>query len=247
MARQKDSKLATNAVWNNNYWLRPPYKADKIFVHHMVAVNWTGVRCGKYFQGAKVSSNYGIGYKGDICQYVEEQYGAFAQGSKYWNQRGISIELANSKGDPNWPVSDDTLDACVELVADIAIRNNFGHILYTGDTKGNLCMHKWVASTGCPGPYMSNKFQYIEAEANKIIDGKARVHARGYYKYGDHGRGVANIQKFLAEEVGYNGKFGGNYKSKTRKYVKKFQKKYALTVDGLWGKECLRMYRRLTG
>lgn len=244
MARQRDSKLAKSAVWNNNYWLRSPYKADKIFVHHMVAVNWTGVRCGQFFQHAGVSSNYGIGYKGDICQYVEEKYGAYCQGSKYWNQRGISMELANdsSKG---WTVSDETLDACIELVADIADRHKFGHILYTGDTKGNLCMHMWVANTGCPGPYLSKKFKYIETEANKLLDGKCRVHARGYYKKNDFGRGVKNIQRFLKDNGIYKGTVGGGYRNLTFRAVKKFQKKYGLEADGLWGPDCQKQYEKI--
>lgn len=249
MARTKDSKLATSTVWNNNYWLRPPIKADKIFVHHMVAVGWTGKRCGEYFKNAGVSSNYGVGYYGDICQFVEEKYGAFCQGSKYWNRRGISMELANSKGNPNWPVSDDTMNACIELVADIAIRNGFGHIKYTGDTNGNLCMHKWVAQTGCPGPYLSTKFKHIETEANKIIDGKVRVHDRGYYKRDDRGRGIRNLQRFLREQGFYKGAYKGpvgRYGKITMNAVKKFQRKYSLKVDGLWGSECEKIYNKIT-
>lgn len=247
MTRKRDSKLARKSFWNNNYWLRPPYKPDKIFVHHMVAVKWSSKDCGKYFQRAKVSSNYGIGYAGDISQYVEEQYGAYCQGSKYWNQRGISMELANSKGDPDWPVSANTLNACIELVADIAIRHDFGHILYTGDTKGNLCMHKWVATTGCPGPYMSKQFKHIETEANKIIDGKVRVHERGYWQKGDRGRSVANLKRFLRKQGHYReNKTTLYYGRATFKAVKRFQKKHGLAVDGLWGKECQKVYERLT-
>lgn len=245
--RKKDSKLATNTVWNNNYWLRPPIKADKIFVHHMVAVNWTGVRCGEYFKHAGVSSNYGIGYKGDICQYVEEKHGAYCQGSQYWNRRGISIEVANCTGSPTWKVSDESLESVIQLVADIIKRNNLGKCVYTGNTSGNLCMHKWVANTGCPDPYLSTKFKHIETEVNKTLEGKCRVHERGYWKKGDRGMGVQNIQRFLKKEVGYNGKIGGNYKSKTMRFVKKFQKKYGIEADGLWGKDTQKAYQKIVG
>ena len=213
MTRKRDSKLARKSFWNNNYWLRPPYKPDKIFVHHMVAVKWSSTDCGKYFQRAKVSS----------------------------------MELANSKGDPDWPVSANTLNACIELVADIAIRHDFGHILYTGDTKGNLCMHKWVANTGCPGPYMSKQFKHIETEANKIIDGKVRVHERGYWQKGDRGRSVANLKRFLRKQGHYReNKTTLYYGKATFNAVKRFQKKHGLAVDGLWGKECQKVYERLT-
>lgn len=246
MARQRDSKLASSAIWNNNYWLRPPYKADKVFVHYMVAVNWSGTTCGNYFKHAGVSSNYGIGVKGDIVQYVEEKHGAYCQGSKYWNRRGISIELANDAGaSKNWSISALTLNSVIELVADIFKRNKLGKVNYTGDTSGNLCMHKWVANTDCPGKYVSSKFPYIASEANKLLSGLVRVHERGYYKYGDKGMGVLNIQKFLKKEVGYDGKLGGGYKNRTKRFVRKFQKKYGLKVDGLWGKECQKKYEEL--
>lgn len=243
--RTKDSKLATSAIWNNNYWSRDS-KPDKVFVHIMCAVNWTGTTCGNFFARNKVSSNYGIGVKGDIVQYVEESKGAWAQGSKTWNKRGISIELANNgNASKGWSVSDDTLQSCIELVADIFQRNKLGKVNYTGDTKGNLCMHSWVASTSCPGSYVSSKFPYIAKEANKLLNNEVRLHERGYYIKGDTGMGVKNIQRFLKAQKLYTGKIGGNYKSLTFKAVKKFQKKYGLTVDGEWGKECQKIYTKL--
>lgn len=246
MARRKDSKFATSTVWNNHYWKRSPYKADKIFIHHMVAVNWTGKRCGEFFKGAGVSSNYGIGYKGDICQYAEEKYGAKAQGVYRWNQRGISIEIANNKGKPTWSVSDESINSCVELVADIIIRNNMGRAIYTGDMNGNICMHKWVASTTCPGTYLGNKFQYIADEANKIIDGKVRLHTRGYFTKGDYGRSVRILKKWLKKQGFYKGvSLNRTYSTAMVKAVKRFQKKYGLTVDGEWGKECMKQYNKL--
>ena len=246
MARKKDSSLVDSAVWNNNYWIRTPYKQDKVFIHIMCAVRWTGDQCGRFFKSAGVSSNYGIGYKGDICQYVEEKYGAWAQGSKIWNQKGISIELANSSGKPDWKISPETLQACIELVADIYKRNGFGLVRYTGDTSGNLCMHRWVASTSCPGPYVAGQFEYIADEANKLLKGKVRLPERGYYILGDKGMGVKNLQIFLKKQKFYTGKTGGNYKTLTYKAVKKFQKAYGLKVDGEWGRECQKKYEELT-
>ena len=244
--RKRDSWLADSAIWNNNYWTRPPYKADHVCVHIMTA-QWTGDQCGRFFRSAKVSSNYGIGIKGDICQFVEEKYGAWAQGSKIWNQRTISIELANNGGaGKGWPVSSSTLQSCIELVADIYKRNGFGLVYYTGDTKGNLYKHRDVAQTSCPGPYVTGRMQYIADEANKLLKGKVRLPERGYYILGDKGMGVKNIQTFLKKQKLYTGKIGGNYKTLTFKAVKKFQKKYGLKVDGEWGKECQKQYEKLT-
>lgn len=245
MSRKTDSKLASNGIWNNNYFIRGR-KPDCVFVHIMCAPKWSSGTCGAYFARSKVSSNYGIGYKGDICQYVEEEFGAWAQGSRYWNKRGISIELANSdNGAKGWPVSADTMESCIELVADIFIRNKLGRVNYTGTTKGNLLMHKWVAATSCPGNYVSMKFPHIAEEANKIISGELRLPERGYFIKGDHGRSVRILQRWLRKEGFYKGLYKadiGTYKSLTAGAVKKFQRKYKLTVDGEFGKESYKKY-----
>lgn len=248
MARTKDTTLASKAIWNNNYWIRDK-NPDCVFVHIMCAKNWTATTCGNYFKRSSVSSNYGIGVNGDICQYVEESRGAFAQGSKYWNKRGISIELANSTdGSKGWKVSADTLEACIELVADIFIRNKLGLVNYTGTTKGNLLMHKWVASTACPGPYVSGKFSHIADEANIIIVGEARLHERGYFKKGDKGRSVRVIKKWLKKQGFYKGaSLNRTYSTAMVKAVKRYQKKYNLAVDGLFGNECMKQYLKLIG
>lgn len=244
--RKRDSKNAKSAVWNNNYYIRSPYKADKVFIHHMVAVGWTGKRCGEFFKGAGVSSNYGIGVKGDVCQYVEEKYGAYAQGSKRWNQRGISIECANNSAN-GWTISDDTLDACIELVVDIFKRNGWGNVVYTGDLSGNLCMHRWVANTTCPGTYLGKKFSHIADKANEIMAGEIVLHERGYYKKGDFGYGVLNLKRWLKKQGFYKGKYmNRSYSTAMVKAVKRFQKKYGLKVDGEWGKECMKKYKELT-
>lgn len=248
MARVTDSKLALKGIFNNNYYVRDK-KPDCVFVHIMCANKWSATTCGNYFARSKVSSNYGIGYEGDIVQYVEEKYGAWAQGSVYWNKRGISIELANSTGsDKGWKVSADTLESCIELVADIFIRNGLGRVNYTGTTKGNLLMHKWVAATSCPGLYVSQRFEHIANEANAIISGMVRLPERGYFTKGDHGRSVRILQRWLRKQGFYKGLYKsafGNYKSLTVKAVKKFQKKYGLTVDGEWGAECMKVYKTI--
>ena len=246
MARIKNTPFAKKAIWNNNYWLRSPHKIDKVCPHIMCAVKWTADTCGNYFARVKVSSNYGIGYKGDTDQYVEEKYGAWAQGSKKWNQRVASIEMANSTGAPDWKVSDETLDACIELIADIMIRNKLGKANYTGDISGNLIEHNMTASTSCPGPYVHKKMPHIESEVNKIIKGDMRLHERGYFIKGDYGRSVRTLKQWLKKKGFYKGiSLNRTYSTATVKAVKRFQEKYGLTVDGEWGKECMTQYKKL--
>ena len=224
MARKKDSSLAKATRWNNNYWLRDG-EPDKICVHHMCG-KLTSTSCGDYFKHAGVSSNYGIGYNGDICQYVEEKYGAYAQGSKYWNKRCISIECAND-GKPGYHVSDKTIKSCIELVADICQRHGWVRISFTGDTKGRLIMH--------PGWCIWNP------DIKSIF-----LPERGYFRKGDKSPQIVKIKKFLKKTGYFKGKnMNGTFSTALVKAVKRFEKAYGLEQDGEWGVKCNKQYDRL--
>ncbi len=54
---------------------------------------------------------------------------------------------------------------------DICQRNGIEKLNYTGDTSGNLTMHKWFSATNCPGPYLESKFADIANEVNKRLEG----------------------------------------------------------------------------
>ena len=166
------SKLVDITVWTNNKGYsngRGGYKIDKIFVHHMAGI-LTAKQCGNVFKSREASAHYGIGSDGKIGQYVREEEAAWHAGNKAYNQRSIGIELSNDGGaSSNWHVSDKTIAKCIDLIVDICQRNNIKKINYTGDTKGNLCMHTWVASTACPGPYLKTKFKYIADQVNKKL------------------------------------------------------------------------------
>lgn len=64
--------------------------------------------------------------------------------------------------------------------------------------------------------------------------------SRGYFKRGDVGSGVAHLQKILlylkfsVGDAGADGDYGGG----TASAVIAFQRKYGLSVDGEWGKQC---------
>ena len=146
-------------------------KIDKIFVHHM-AGNLTVQQCGSVFHSAQASAHYGVNGKNVGC-YVNEEDTAWHCGNFSYNQRSIGIELANDRGaSGNWHVSDKTIETAITLIADICKRNGIEKLNYTGDLSGNLCMHCWICSTACPGPYLKKKFSYIAKEVNKILTGQ---------------------------------------------------------------------------
>lgn len=145
-------------------------KINAITIHHM-AGNLTVERCGEVFAPAsrKASSNYGVGTDGRIGMYVNEKYRSWCSSSQTNDNRAVTIEVANDGAGPDWHVSDKALAATIDLCVDICKRNGIEKLNYTGNAKGNLTMHRWFASTLCPGPYLASKFPYIAEQVNKRL------------------------------------------------------------------------------
>lgn len=154
------------------------HKIDTITIHHM-AGNLTVEQCGNVFQTREASSNYGIDTNGRVGMYVEEKDRSWCSSSPSNDNRAITIEVANDipSDAGKWHVSDKALAKLIDLCVDICQRNGIKKLNYTGDTSGNLTMHKWFAPTGCPGPYLESKFPYIAAEVNKRIGTKTTAKA----------------------------------------------------------------------
>ena len=141
------------------------YAIDKITIHHM-AGNLTVEACGTLFQTKKASSNYGIGTDGRVGMYVEEKDRSWCSSSGENDHRAITIEVANSGGAPNWPVSDKAYKKLIDLCVDICERNGIKQLNWTGDASGNLTIHSFFAATACPGPYLKERMPQIAAEVN---------------------------------------------------------------------------------
>jgi hypothetical protein len=145
-------------------------KISKITIHHM-AGNLSVETCANVFQDTsrQASSNYGIGTDGRIGLYVDESRRAWTSSNRDNDNCAVTIEVANDGGSPNWHVSDKALEATIALCVDICQRNGIAKLNYTGDKSGNLTMHKWFASTLCPGPYLESKFPHIAEEVNRRL------------------------------------------------------------------------------
>ena len=146
------------------------HKIDKITIHHM-AGNLSVEACGAGFaqSSRQASSNYGIGTDGRIALYVDEANRAWTSSNRENDNRAVTIEVANDGGSPDWHVSDKALESTIALCVDICQRNGIAKLNFTGDKSGNLTMHKWFASTLCPGPYLESKFPYIAEEVNRRL------------------------------------------------------------------------------
>ncbi len=163
-----DSRLATCLMpaYVGNYTAgRAKYgEIGKITIHHM-AGNLSVEQLGWLWQtpGRQGSSHYGVNGT-QVGQYVAENDIAWTDSNWASNCTSVTIETANSGGEPDWPVSDATLQTLIQLVADIAKRCGL-HPLICGET---LTWHSMYAATACPGPYLLSRMQYITDEANKL-------------------------------------------------------------------------------
>ena len=158
---------------------RDGYKIKKITIHHCAGVMSVESIGNMFKNGSReVSSHYGIGNDGRIGQYVDEKNTAWTDGNWVSNCTSVTIETSNSKAGGNWKVGSKALKSLIELVADIAYRNNLGTLV-----KGkNLTWHSMYASTACPGDYLRSKMDYIVKEANKINEKKKKL----TYTIGDY-------------------------------------------------------------
>ena len=149
------------------------HKIDRITIHHM-AGNLSVETCGNVFapSSRQASANYGIDSDGRVGLYVEEKDRSWCSSNKENDHRAVTIEVADNAGGPEWGCSDKAMDKLIELCVDICKRNGIAKLNYTGDTSGNLTMHKWFASTDCPGAYLESKFSWIAEQVNKKLSGE---------------------------------------------------------------------------
>lgn len=146
---------------------------DRITIHCVVG-QCTVESLGALFASPdrQASSNYGIGYDGRIACYVEEEDRAWTSGSRENDHRAITIEVASDDTHP-YAVKPEAYAALLDLVEDICRRHKLT-LKYTGDTSGNMTMHKWFQATDCPGDYLVSKYPEIEREVNRRLDGEKK-------------------------------------------------------------------------
>ena len=142
----------------------------KITIHHM-AGNLTLQRCFEVLSSRNASYNYGISTNGRVGLFVEEKNRSWASSNAANDYQAVTISLANNKGAPNWEVSDEALNKCIELVVDVCKRNGIDKLNYTGNANGNLTIHQFFSATACPGNYLKSKMNYIQNEVNKRLSG----------------------------------------------------------------------------
>lgn len=167
------SQLVSHVKLSPNCTKPRNQKIDTVTIH-MVVGQASVESLGELFANPErqASSNYGIGSDGRIACYVEEEDRSWCTGSRENDHRAITIEVASDTTHP-YAVNEKAYAALLDLVEDICRRHNIT-LKYTGDTSGNMTMHKWFQATDCPGDYLISKYPEIEKEVNARLRGEAK-------------------------------------------------------------------------
>lgn len=154
------------------------YPITKITIHHAAGVmsfdallNYVAT-CSR-----DMSANYVL-RQGKIGLVVEEKYRAWTSSNANNDHRAVTIEVGNSSSGGQWPISDEDLSLLIKWCADVCIRNKIPKLYYDGTPNGSLTLHEMFAATGCPGPYIKSKINYICQEVNKLINSTNGSHTK---------------------------------------------------------------------
>ncbi len=215
-----DSKLASEFIASPSHQNGRKYPITRVTIHHTAAVTTARVTANGFAQASrKASATYCVGNDGSIVQCVRESDMPWTSSSYDNDNRAITIEVSNSEKYGQWPVGAKAMEALIALLVDICQRNpGIGRLRYTGDTTGNMTMHKWFANTQCPGPYLGGKFPEIAAEVNRRLDAANVPQVTTVYDLTASG-----LPETLAEQVVADLKAAGYSATLTAREVKQEQ------------------------
>ena len=195
-----ESSLVTYRNLTNNKTVVKDKKNNYIIPHVYVGQVSTKNGVDHFTTNCGASCTYVIGTDGTIGQSVSEadrpwttggdkevqnQYGLWvggtpsksqaSRGAKGVDYEAITMEIACDPTAP-YAINDKVYNSLVNLMADIAIRNNMGELKWKADknlvgnpAEQNVLVHRWFASKSCPGDYVYNRLGEICEKANQII------------------------------------------------------------------------------
>lgn len=217
-----DSKLASEFRASSHYRKGRDHPLTRVTIHHAVMVGNARMVAASFRGTRNASATYAIGTDGSIVQCVSEADTPWTSNSHDNDTRAITIEVANTSTQDPWPVGTETMEALIRLLVDICQRNpGIGRLRYTGDTTGNLTMHKWFFNTQCPGTYLEERFGDIAAEVNKRLDAANVPKVTTVYDLS-----AAGLPESLAEGIRAELKAAGYSATLTAREVKQEQTGY---------------------
>lgn len=180
----------------------PRKKPIRVLIPHHNAGVASGQNIANYIKTTTraLSATYIIGQKGEVFQGLDESLEPYTTSNRAIDTEAITFEIANSKGAPSWEISDASFNALVELSIDICKRNGIKEVSYTGDKSGNIHLHKWYASTNCPGPYVESLMPEYARRINEGLKPKPEVNKLYKIQIGAYSV-KANADKALKEAI----------------------------------------------
>jgi hypothetical protein len=172
-----NSSLITYTNLTKNKTSPRNHKIDTITIHCYVGQVTAKQGCDYFATTTRqCSANYVVGYDGSIGLSVEEKNRAWTSSSSSNDNRAITIEVASDKTHP-YKITDKAYKSLVKLVADICQRNGIKELKWQGNKnligqvdKQNMTVHRWFASTACPGDYIYSLYGQIANEVNEILN-----------------------------------------------------------------------------
>ena len=165
---------------------RAGHKIEAIYRHHMAA-NWNLSQCVQTWNQKGTSAHYTVNATGGVGQAVYDSNTAHATGNNRGNQRGISIEHANSTAQVNgrdddprsWNMTEATIIGGARLAAALCLYYGLGRPVYGKNIKD----HRDVRATFCPG-HLSNGWQYHRKWMNEAQSFYDKLVAKSVYPDG---------------------------------------------------------------
>lgn len=212
----------------------------------------------------RASAHFDVDRAGDVAQYVRVNEYAWATGNTEGNYSSISIEMANEFLAPTWQVADITWKNAARLGGWLCAR-----VIGERPSSSNFFVHSHWCSTECAGPYIGKIWSDVLLEANNAYDhfigtsspappvtpAPTTPSSGRILMKGSKGDDVAHIQLFLrntfpayrnsvtwrrGELIGVDSVYG----NQTEAWVREFQHRVGITVDGRVGPETIREFRK---
>ena len=165
------TRISPNRTKNRNHAI------DPITIHCVVG-QCSVETLGRIFAptSRQASSNYGVGTDGRIGMYVEEKDRSWCSSSASNDHRAVTIEVASDTYAP-YAVNSKAYASLINLVADICKRNGIKELKWKADksligqvNKQNMTVHRWFASTSCPGDYLYSRMGDIASKVNAKLN-----------------------------------------------------------------------------
>lgn len=197
MAIRYKSPLVVYEKLSPNAYRPRQSRINRITPHHVAgkATAATILGLSGFAAGGRASCSYAIGYDGSMGAGVYEKDGPWTSSSSYNDNRAITFEISNIGGAPDWRISDEAINAWMDLVVDICNFYGFKKVNYqekpsniTGsaavekwiktwarDDEMTVTLHNWFAATGCPGPYFTRQLPWLVKELNRRLSDSSYI------------------------------------------------------------------------